>query len=79
MAWQHNALRHTCISAKIALSRNVPQVAYESGNSTYIITKHYLNLLPPSAAEAWFAVTRLAVARYEEELESTKAQNRQAS
>ena len=66
VVWQRNALRHTCISAKIAIFKDVPQVAYESGNSTYIIKKHYLNLMPPSAAEAWFGVTRLEVARYEE-------------
>jgi hypothetical protein len=35
--WKQNALRHTCISACVAIDKNVPQVAYESGNSTSII------------------------------------------
>ncbi len=65
--WQHNALRHTCISAKVALTRNVPQVAYESGNSVDVIKKFYLDLMPPSVAEAWFAVTPIAVLNYQRE------------
>ncbi|HEY3855715.1 MAG TPA: hypothetical protein VGO67_15105 [Verrucomicrobiae bacterium] len=67
--WQQNALRHTCISAKVALTKNVPQVAYESGNSVAVIKKHYLDLMTPSMAKAWFATTRLAVYNYEKENE----------
>jgi hypothetical protein len=35
--WKNNALRHTCISAAVATTRDVPQVTYESGNSPSII------------------------------------------
>ena len=63
--WKHNALRHTCISARVALTRNVPQVAYEAGNSVAVIKKHYLDLMTPSVAEAWFAVTPAAVRDFE--------------
>jgi len=45
----------------------VPQVAYESGNSTSIIKQHYLQLMPPSTAEAWFSITPIVVHRYTEE------------
>jgi hypothetical protein len=39
----------------------VPRIAYESGNSDYVIKQHYLKLLLPSEAQAWFAVTPKAV------------------
>ena len=78
--WQQNALRHTCISAKVARTKNVPQVAYESGNSVAVIKKHYLDLMTPSEAGAWFAITRSAVGQYEDELaESTDALKRPAN
>lgn len=70
--WKNNALRHTCISAKVAITRNVPQVAYESGNSVSIIKRHYLDLMPPSLAEAWFAVTPKSVYEYRQEMASKK-------
>ena len=65
--WKQNALRHTCISACVAIDKNVPRVAYESGNSTSIIKQHYLQLMPPSTAEAWFSITPIVVHRYQEE------------
>lgn len=61
VAWKHNALRHTAISAQVAITRNVAQVAYESGNSVAVIKRHYLDLMPPGVAEAWFAVTPITV------------------
>ena len=66
VSWKHNALRHTCISARVAMTRNVPQIAYESGNSVDIIKRYYLDLMTPSVAEAWFAVTPIAVYEYKE-------------
>jgi integrase len=46
--WKQNALRHTCISAKVAITKDVPRVAYESGNSVAIIKKYYHDLLTQS-------------------------------
>jgi integrase len=69
MRWKQNALRHTCISARVAITRDVPQVAYESGNSVEVIKRHYLNLMTPSVAEAWLRVTPSLVHDYERELE----------
>jgi integrase len=68
VTWKQNALRHTCISAKVAITKDVPRVAYESGNSVAIIKAYYLDLLTPSTAKEWFAVNRLVVSRYEDEL-----------
>ena len=39
----------------------------ESGNSTSIIEQHYLQLMPPSTAEAWFSITPVVVHRYKGE------------
>jgi len=54
--WPANALRHSCISAKVALEKNLSKAAYESGNSPAIIQQHYNGLTTPTAAAAWFAV-----------------------
>jgi integrase len=74
--WKNNALRHTCISARVALTGDVPRVAYESGNSVQIIKTNYLGLLTPSEAAAWFAVDRVLVGKYEWQLERRKHSNR---
>lgn len=55
--WQHNGLRHSFISYRVALVKNVNQVALEAGNSPQMIFKHYRELVTPQDAKAWFAVT----------------------
>ncbi len=64
VVWKQNALRHTCISAKIALTKDVPKVAWESGNSVAVIKRHYLDLMTPSLAQAWFNITPSVVLEY---------------
>jgi len=71
--WRQNALRHTCISARVAITKDVPRVALESGNSVSIIKDYYFKLMLPSEAEAWFAVTPLVVHRYVEQLKEQRA------
>ena len=56
MAWKHNALRHTYISARVAECADVPRVADEAGNSPQIIRTNYLKRLRPAAAVEWFAI-----------------------
>jgi integrase len=75
--WKNNALRHTAISAQVAISRNVPEVAFHSGNSVDVIKRHYLDLMSPSAAEAWFAVTPIVVYNYKQE-SAAKAKQKQS-
>jgi integrase len=55
--WKKNALRHTCISARIAECGDKPRVADESGNSTQVIKTNYLKRMKPKQAEQWFAIT----------------------
>lgn len=78
ISWKRNALRHTYISARVAKTRDVGKVAYESGNSVEVIKKYDLDLLTPSIAEAWFAVTRSVVLHYEPEPNQKKQQRESA-
>jgi hypothetical protein len=53
-----NALRHPFVSYRVAAIKNVPQVAYESGNSPQIIHSNYLELVVDADVQRWFAITR---------------------
>jgi len=55
--WQHNGLRHSFISYRVALVKNVNEVALEAGNSPQMIFQHYRELVTPQDAKAWFAIT----------------------
>lgn len=54
--WRHNALRHSCISYKVAESGDVARTADESGNSVGVIKSNYLKRLKPAMAAAWFNI-----------------------
>ena len=56
LAWKHNALRHTYISARVAECSDVPRVADEAGNSPAVIRTNYLKRIRPAAAAEWFAI-----------------------
>jgi integrase len=54
--WPDNALRHSAISYRLALTRDLPRVATEAGNSPAIVQRHYLELVKPDAAKKFFAI-----------------------
>ena len=54
--WKRNGLRHSFISYRTALIKNVPQVAFEAGNSPQMIHRHYLKVVTESVAKQWFAI-----------------------
>ena len=54
--WKSNALRHSFVSYRVASIKNVPQVAYESGNSPQIIDSNYRELVTPQEAKKWFSI-----------------------
>ena len=56
VVWKQNALRHSFISYRCAITKNVAQVSYEAGNSPSIIHTHYLNVRKESEAVAWFGL-----------------------
>ena len=54
--WKHNALRHSCISYRVAECADVPRVADEAGNSVHVIRTNYLRRVKPVVAKEWFAI-----------------------
>jgi integrase len=63
MEWKKNALRHSCISYRVAECGNVPLVADESGNSVSVIRTNYLRRVKPAVAAEWFGIMPLVKAR----------------
>ena len=55
--WPANGLRHSAISYRLAQCKDIGQVATVAGNSPSIIKSHYLELVKPSAADAYFKIT----------------------
>ena len=54
--WPANVLRHSSISYRVALEKNLAKVAYEAGNSPGIIQRHYNGLATPQAAKLFFDI-----------------------
>jgi len=54
--WKHNALRHSFISYRIAVTQSAEQTAFEAGNSSQMLFRHYRELVTPAEAQAWFSV-----------------------
>jgi integrase len=54
--WKKNALRHSCISYRIAECGDVPRVSDESGNSVQVIRTNYLRRVKPAVAAEWFGI-----------------------
>ena len=63
--WKHNGLRHSFISYRVAVIKNVAQVALEAGNSPAMIFSNYRELVTPQDAKAWFAIVPAARAEGE--------------
>lgn len=54
--WPQNALRHSFISYRLALTRNEPAVAWEAGTSVEKIKSNYDEKATKEDAKKWFAV-----------------------
>ena len=57
VARKDNALRHSFVSYRLAEIQNAAQVSLEAGNSPGVVFRNYRELVQPSDAQAWFAVT----------------------
>lgn len=53
--WSRNALRNSFISYRIALKKNIDEVALEAGNSRATILKYYFKALSASDGRKWFS------------------------
>jgi hypothetical protein len=56
VAYRKNAFRNSFISYRLALTKDINSVAYESGNSPQMIRKYYLGLVTTEAVQEWFAL-----------------------
>jgi integrase len=56
LPYRKNAFRHSYISYRLAETKDINLVAYESGNSPEMIRKYYLDLVTPEQAKAWFSL-----------------------
>ena len=54
--WKHNGLRHSFISYRLAVVKDVGKVSLEAGNSPTMVFKHYRQLVRESEAEQWFSI-----------------------
>lgn len=55
LEWKRNALRHSYISYRLAIIKDVPEVALECGTSAAMIYKHYREVATEVQAKAWFS------------------------
>jgi integrase len=55
--WRQNALRHSFISYRVALTGDVARTALEAGNSPKMIFRHYREVVTEEDAKAWFSIT----------------------
>ena len=56
LPYKKNAFRNSYISYRLAESKDINVVAYESGNSPEMIRRYYLDLVTPEQAKAWFSL-----------------------
>jgi integrase len=54
--WKANALRHSFISYRLALTKDIAATALEAGNSPKMIFAHYRELTTEAEAAEWFSV-----------------------
>jgi hypothetical protein len=52
--WKRNALRHSYGTYRAAITKNVPAVAFEMGNTPEMVGRHYNRPTPPHIARQWF-------------------------
>jgi integrase len=56
IGWKKNALRHSCISYRVAECGDVPRISDESGNSVSVLRSNYLRRVKPTVAAEWFSI-----------------------
>jgi integrase len=54
--WPHDALRHSWVSYRFALTGDAAKTASEAGHDQQVLHRHYKALVTRGAAEAWFSI-----------------------
>ncbi len=52
--WKRNALRHSFISYRLAVLKDVAQVSLDAGNSPNMVFRHYRQLVTENEGKKWF-------------------------
>jgi integrase len=56
VTWKHNALRHSFISCRLAVTQDPAKVAFEAGNSPAMVHRHYKAMTTEGQGHEWFSV-----------------------
>ena len=56
VTWKRNGFRHSYISYRVAVLKDVPAVALECGNSPQVIFSNYRALATEAEGKSWFAI-----------------------
>ncbi len=56
VAYKKNAMRNSYVSYRLAIVKDIAQVALESGNSPGVIQENYLELVTEPEAKRWFSI-----------------------
>lgn len=54
--WQRNALRHSFVSYRLALTNDGAKTALEAGHDQSILFRNYREVVAPEMAQKWFAI-----------------------
>jgi len=57
ITWKRNALRHSFISYRVAITNDAAKVSLEAGNSPAMVFQHYRALVTPEQAKQWFSIS----------------------
>ncbi len=55
--YKKNAMRNSYVSYRLAIVKDIAQVALESGNSPGVLQENYLELVTEPEAKRWFSIT----------------------
>lgn len=56
LKWKRNGLRHSFISYRLAVVKDIGEVSLEAGNSAQMIFKHYRQLVTEKQGNEWFSI-----------------------
>jgi hypothetical protein len=57
VVWEKNALRHSCMSHRLAETQDEGKVVLEHGTSVKMLRKFYDDPKTPAQAKAWYSIT----------------------
>lgn len=56
VGWKRNGLRHSFVSYRLAIIKDVAQIALEAGNSPTMVFKNYRQVVTEAEAQRWYSI-----------------------